>query len=198
MFWVKNHSRFCYTVIGWSKNILFSLTEPFQPLKKTIAQIHICFHRYNPRLGRVLGKWKSIITLGSFFFFQILILCLFGFLQERSKTYVSGSNAPWIVRKTSFQSNRVVPNDDLVLNKARQQKVAASTLTTLSTTAPTTTSTTSTTTTGNKSVNIVPRHPKSFSTGHIDQTGLEVFEVNIDGEMFVKLLFVKLRTLIYH
>jgi hypothetical protein len=120
--------------------------------------------------------------LGSYDF-QILILCFFSFLQERSKTYVSGSNAPWIVRKTSFQSNRVVPNDDLVLNKARQQKVAASTLTTLSTTAPTTTSTT--TTTGNKSVNIVPRHPKSFSTGHIDQTGLEVFEVNIDGEMLI-------------
>jgi hypothetical protein len=70
--------------------------------------------------------------------------------------------------------------------------VAASTLTTLSTTAPTTTSTTSAT--GNKSVNTVPRHPKSFSTGHIDQTGLEVFEVNIDGEMFVKLLFAKLKT----
>jgi hypothetical protein len=70
--------------------------------------------------------------------------------------------------------------------------VAASTLTTLSTTAPTTTTTT-TSTTGNKSVNIAPRHPKSFSTGHIDQTGLEVFEVNIDGEMFVKMFFVKFR-----
>jgi hypothetical protein len=71
-----------------------------------------------------------------------------------------------------------MPNDDLVLNQARQQKVVAA----LST--PATPATTTTTTTPNliKPV-VVPKHPKSFSTGNIDQTGLEVVQIefNFDG-----------------
>ena len=35
--------------------------------------------------------------------------------MERAKSFVN-------VHKTSFQSNRIVPNDDLVLNQARRQK----------------------------------------------------------------------------
>ncbi len=69
-----------------------------------------------------------------------------------------------------------MPNDDLVLNQARQQKVVAA----LSTT-PTTTTTAAPT--FSKPV-VVPRHPKSFSTGNIDQTGLEVVQIefNFDGK----------------
>ena len=35
--------------------------------------------------------------------------------MERAKSFVN-------VHKTSFQNNRIVPNDDLVLNQARRQK----------------------------------------------------------------------------
>ena len=35
--------------------------------------------------------------------------------MERAKSFVN-------VHKTSFQSNRVIPNDDLILNQARRQK----------------------------------------------------------------------------
>jgi len=67
-----------------------------------------------------------------------------------------------------------MPNDDLVLNQARQQKVVAALSTTATTTAAPTVS---------KPV-VVPRHPKSFSTGNIDQTGLEVVQIefNFDGK----------------
>jgi hypothetical protein len=70
-----------------------------------------------------------------------------------------------------------MPNDDLVLNQARQQKVVAA----LSTTS--TTATTTAAPTVSKPV-VVPRHPKSFSTGNIDQTGLEVVQIefNFDGK----------------
>lgn len=37
---------------------------------------------------------------------------------ERSKTFA----APLVARKTSFQSHKILPNDDLILNRARRQK----------------------------------------------------------------------------
>ena len=38
--------------------------------------------------------------------------------MERAKTFVAAPR----VHKTSYQSNRVIPNDDLILNQARRQK----------------------------------------------------------------------------
>ena len=65
-----------------------------------------------------------------------------------------------------------MPNDDLVLNKARQQKIASAVSTT----------TTTTTTTPMPVTLKTPKHSKSFSTGHIDRTGLEVVELNLIGK----------------
>ena len=43
--------------------------------------------------------------------------------MERAKTFIASQNsAKTNVHKTSLQSNRILPNDDLVLNQARRQK----------------------------------------------------------------------------
>ena len=42
--------------------------------------------------------------------------------MERAKTFIVGQNNAKNVHKTSLQSDRILPNDDLVLNQARRQK----------------------------------------------------------------------------
>ena len=85
-----------------------------------------------------------------------------------------------------------MPNDDLVLNQARQQKVVAA----LSTTTPATTTTSTTPATTVSKPVVVPRHPKSYSTGNIDQTGLEVVQIefNFEGKL---LIYLKLKNVHY-